>query len=368
MDLEERIAVAHGERKVDLLLKNARIVDVFSGNIYRGNIAIHQDLIVGIGDYDAENTMDLYGQLVAPGFFDAHVHIESSMITIPEYAKTVMPLGTTSVIIDPHEIANVLGLEGIRYMINSAACSPLGVYIMLSSCVPATRKETSGATISARDLTLFINHPWVLGLAEMMDYPGVIHRDIEVMLKILLTLEKKKKIDGHAPGLTGKDLSAYIASGIDSDHECTTREEALEKLRLGMAIIIREGTAAKNLDTLLPLTDPKNIHRFLFCTDDRHLYDLLNEGHINSMVKRAIKSGIDPVLAMRMATLNPALHYEIPNVGAIAPGYHADLIVFDDFKNMDISQVLKNGQSIYKNGELTTSWELDSDISVRSTM
>ena len=368
MDRGEKIAAADGKKKVDILLIDGRIVNVFSAEIYLGNIAIYQDEVVGFGDYEADRIIDLKGQYVAPGFIDAHVHIESSMVTIPEYAKAVMPLGTTSVIIDPHEIANVLGLEGLRFMLDSAAFTPLGVYFMLSSCVPATQKETSGANISARDIELFIDQPWVLGLAEMMDYPGVIAQNPEIMKKLQIVDEEGKKIDGHAPQLTGKNLAAYIAAGIDSDHECATIDEAKEKLRMGMTIMIREGTAAKNLDALLPLVNHQNARRFLLCTDDRHCYDLLNQGHINYLVKRSVQKGIEPVQAIQMATINTAHHFHIPKLGAIAPGYQADLVVFDDFNNLTISLVMKKGKIIGEDIRVTSPTSLASEITIRSTI
>jgi len=261
MDLEKKIALARGEGKVDLLLSNCRMINVFSGRVEKTSVAIAGDIIIGIGDYRAKKVVDLKGAYLAPGFMDAHVHIESSMVTVPEYARAVVPHGTTTVIIDPHEIANVFGINGIRYMIDSSKGCPLNVFIMLSSCVPATELETSGAHLTSRDLSFLWGEDQVLGLAEVMNYPGVLNRDPEVMAK--LKAADSRPIDGHAPGLSGKDLNAYIVAGIRSDHECSKLSEAREKLARGMFIMLREGTAAKNLKALLPLCTPRTCPRCL---------------------------------------------------------------------------------------------------------
>ncbi len=346
--LKNTIEISGGAKPVDLLLKNARVINTFSGDIHRTHVAIHGGRVVGFGDYKARQTMDLKDAYVSPGFIDGHVHIESSMVKVPEFASVVLPHGTTSAVIDPHEIANVLGLDGIRYMMASSEDSPLSVYVMLPSCVPATSLETAGAELSAHDLGLLLNDERVLGIGEMMDYPGVIYRNEEVLKKILIA--KNKVIDGHAPMLKDKQLYAYVAAGIRSDHECTDVAEAREKLRAGMYIMIREGTAAKNLKGLLPLVNSENSRKFFFVTDDRHLEDIAREGHIDYLVRTAVRLGVDPIRAIQMATINTAEYFGIKNLGAIAPGYAADLVVFDDLKKMKISKVFKNGKLVSKAG------------------
>ena len=346
--LKNTIEISGGAKPVDLLLKNARVINTFSGDIHRTHVAIHNGRVVGFGDYKAQQTIDLKGAYVSPGFIDGHVHIESSMVKVPEFASVVLPHGTTSAVIDPHEIANVLGLDGIRYMMASSEDSPLSVFVMLPSCVPASGLETAGAELSAHDLGLLLNDERVLGIGEMMDYPGVIYRNEEVLKKILIA--KNKVIDGHAPMLKGKQLYAYVAAGIRSDHECTDVAEAREKLRAGMYIMIREGTAAKNLKGLLPLVNSENSRKFFFVTDDRHLEDIAREGHIDYLVRTAVRLGVDPIRAIQMATINTAEYFGIKNLGAIAPGYAADLVVFDDLKKMKISKVFKNGKLVSKAG------------------
>jgi len=348
--LKEKIRIASGEGKADLLIKNGRVVDVFSGEIEKKDVAILGDTIVGFGDYPARKIFDVKGDFLCPGFIDGHVHIESSMVTIPEFARAVLPNGTTSVVIDPHEIANVLGQEGVRFMAKSATGAPLNVFIMIPSCVPATHMETSGAVLRANDLKPLLKEPWATGLAEMMNFPGVILRDPEVLKKI--EMAKGKRIDGHAPSLSGKGLSAYLTAGIRSDHECTTLKEAKEKLKNGMWIMIREGTTARNLKDLLPLVTPKNSRRLLFVTDDRHPKELLEEGHINSMVKQAIHWGLDPILAIQMATLNAAEYFRLDDLGAIAPGYRADIVTFDHLSRFQIKKVFKDGVLVAEDGKI----------------
>ncbi|NOZ62297.1 MAG: adenine deaminase [Calditrichaeota bacterium] len=348
--LNEIIKAAHGEHPVDLALKNVNLINVLSGEIYTTDIAIHDELVVGIGNhYDAKETLDLKGLFAAPGFIDSHVHIESSMVVVPQFARAVVPLGTTSVIADPHEIANVMGYEGIRFMMEYAKYNPLNVFFMLPSCVPATNLETAGSQLRAFDIFPFLQEKWVLGLGEVMNFPGVIHGDPDVLDKIKISAEKR--IDGHAPGVTGKDLMAYIAAGILSDHESTEPEEAMEKLRNGMFVMIREGTGTKNLNALLPIITPENSRRCLFCTDDRHPRDILEEGHINFMIKTAIKYGINPVDAIRMATLNSAEYFGLRKLGAIKPGNFADIVILDDLKNFNVKMVLKNGRIVARDGE-----------------
>jgi len=348
--LKERIRIASGEGTADLLIKNGKIVNVFSGQIERKDVAIFGGVIVGFGGYRARRIIDMKGDFLCPGLIDGHVHIESSMVTIPEFARAVVPKGTTSVVIDPHEIANVLGQSGIRFMAESTKDVPLNVYVMLPSCVPATSMETSGAILKAADLTPLFKEPWVIGLAEMMNYPGVIFRDPEVLKKI--EMARGKRIDGHAPMLSGKGLYAYLTSGIRSDHECSTPKEAKEKLKNGMWIMVREGTTARNLRDLIPLVTPKNSRRFLFVTDDRHPKELLEEGHIDSMIRQAIRWGTDPILAIQMATLNPAEYFRLDDLGAIAPGYRADIVSFDHLGRFQINKVFKNGKLVAEDGKL----------------
>lgn len=348
--LKKRIRIASGDGMVDLLIKNGRVVDVFSGEIEKKDVAIYGGMIMGFGDYEARKIIDVKGDFLCPGLIDGHVHIESSMVTIPEFAQAVLPHGTTSVVTDPHEIANVLGQEGIRFMAESAKGIPLNVFVMIPSCVPATHMETSGATLKAVDLKPLLKEPWAIGLAEMMNFPGVIFGDPEVLKKI--ELAKGKRMDGHSPMLSGKGLYAYLTAGIRSDHECTTPKEAEEKLKNGMWIMIREGTTARNLKSLLPLVNSKNSRRFLFVTDDRHPKELLEEGHIDSMVRQAIRWGTDPIIAIQMATLNAAEYFRLDDLGAIAPGFRADIISFDHLGRFQIKKVFKDGNLVADTGKM----------------
>lgn len=353
MTLSERIAAARGQVTADLLLTNLQLVNVFSGEVYPAQIAIKDSIIMGVGEgYAATNVVDLGGRYVAPGLIDAHVHIESSMCTPPAFSQAALTHGVTSVITDPHEIANVHGLDGIRFMLDSAAGGVLSMYVMASSCVPATHMETAGAALSAADLRTLLGNPWVLGLAEMMNYPGVIFGDPEALGKI--EAFAGRVLDGHCPGLRGSDLNAYIAAGIASDHECTTVDEAREKLQKGMVIFIREATNARNLRPLLPLVTPENSRRICFCTDDRQPADLLDDGSIDHMVRVAIaEGGLDPVTAIRMATLNTAEYFRLGDRGGIAPGRRADLIVFSDLRAPRAEQVYCGGTLVAQDGALT---------------
>jgi adenine deaminase len=348
--LQELIAAARGEIEVDLLLTGGCVANVLSGEVYRADVAIHKDRIAGFDCSSARQTLDLDGKIIAPGFIDGHVHIESSMVTVSEFARAVVPRGTTTVITDPHEIANVWGEAGIRYMLQSSGDLPLNVLVMLPTCVPATNLESAGASLDADALAGLIEEEGVLGLAEVMNYPGVIFRDPEVMKKLALTCGRP--VDGHSPGLSGRDLSAYISAGIRSDHECTTIDEAREKNRSGMYIMLREGSAAKNLLDLLPLVTPQNSRRFLFVSDDRHPADILKEGHIDFMVKTAIKQGLDPIIALQIASLNAAQCFGLQDLGAIAPGYRADMVVLDELEHPHVVRVIKDGKVVAENGDL----------------
>jgi len=348
--IRELVEVSSGRKPADLSLENARIVNVYSGEIIKGDVAIYKDRIAGVGPrYKAAKRINLKGRYIAPGFIDGHFHIESSMVMIPELARVIVPRGTTSVIADPHEITNVLGYDGIRYMLESSKYNPLNVFFTLPSCVPATDLETSGSSMKAFDLFPFFREKWVVGLGEVMNYPGVLSGSEDVIEKIAIS--EGKRIDGHAPGVTGKDLAGYISAGIASDHESTTLAEAREKLRLGMYVMIREGSAARNLKSLLPLVNQRNKNRFLFVTDDHNPVDILASGHIDGVVRKAIKQGLDPLTAIQLATLNPAEYFGLEDIGAIAPGLLADMIVFEDFKNLKVTEVFKKGVLVGKNSE-----------------
>jgi adenine deaminase len=347
--LARLIEVARGDAPADTLLKNARLVNVRSGEVHDADIAIFEGRIAGFGDYQARDAVDLRCQYVCPGLIDAHVHIESSMVTVPEFARAVMPRGTCAVVTDPHEIANVLGLTGIHYMLDSSEGLPLRVFAMASSCVPATHMETSGASLEASDLEPLFEHPRVIGLAEVMNFPGVFLGAPEVLAKIEAAGDRP--VDGHSPGLSGLPLNAYTAAGIGSDHECTQLEEAREKLRRGMHIFIREGTTARNLKELLPLVTPHNAAHCSFCTDDRHPEDLLEEGHIDALIRMAVAEGLDPVTAIQMATINTASYFGLRGLGEASPGYRADLVVFDDPADFRARKVFVDGRVIAEDGE-----------------
>ena len=361
------INVARGLEKADLVIKNANIVNVLSEEIHKGDIAICDGVIAGIGEnYSGEKEIDINGAYVTPSFIDGHVHLESTMMLPKEFAKTVLPAGTTTVIIDPHEISNVLGLHGISFMHEAVKDLPMNVYTMLPSCVPATPFETSGFDLNSYDLSLLIDKPWVLGIAEMMNFPGVLNLDKNVMAKLELAKSRGKRIDGHAPYLSGKDLCGYIASGVKSDHECTTPEEAIEKLRLGVYVMIREGTAAKDLDALIPVLKTSNTRKCIFVTDDRHPADL--KEHINGMVRRAVEAGVDPIKAVQVASLNTAEYFGLKDLGAIAPGYKADLLVLPDLKTFKPDIVLKDGQVVAQDGKLAVEIPENDAIATRNSV
>jgi adenine deaminase len=349
MELETLIAAAHGDEPADLLLKNARLVNVLAGEIHVTDIALYGGRVAGLGTYEARQVVDLDGRFVCPGFMDAHVHLESSMVRPSEFARAVVPHGTTTVICDPHEIANVLGLEGVRYILQASEGLPLRVYVMAPSCVPATHMETAGAELTADDIEQLWLYPRVIGLGEMMNFPGVLFRLATVLDKIKAA--GSRPIDGHAPGLSGRDLNAYVAAGIRSDHESTELEEAREKLRRGMHLMIREGTTARNLHALLPAVTAANARSCHFCTDDRHPDTLLSEGHIDDIVRKAIAWGLDPMTAIQMATINTAEYFGLRELGAVAPGYRADLLVLDDLEAVTVAQVYAGGQLVAAEGQ-----------------
>jgi adenine deaminase len=336
-----KLAAAKGDVEADLLVKNARIINVLSGEIHTENVAIYDGRFLGFGDYEAKNTLDADGLYMAPGFIDGHIHFESTMLTLPEFSRAALRYGTTSVVIDPHEIANVLGLDGIRYVLHSINQIPLDVFIMLPSCVPATPLETSGASISHKELSYMIHEERVAGIGEVMNFPAVINGEEEIHKRIAAA--KWKKIDGHAPGISGKELNAYIFSNIDSDHESTTAAEAKEKLRKGMHILLREGTAERNLKDLIPIVNKSNSWHFSFATDDKHPDDLLEEGLIDHSVRKSIALGMDPVTAFQIASINTSNHYRLKNVGAIKPRYWADFVLLSDYKKVTIEAVYKKG-------------------------
>lgn len=342
------IAVAAGREKADLVLKNAKYLNVFSNEFLCGDIAVANGLIAGVGKYDGKTEIDVSGKLVLPGFIDAHIHLESSMVTPAEFAKAVVAHGTTTVITDPHEIANVMGIDGVEYMIQASQNLPIDVHFMMPSCVPATEIDESGAELDCKDIDLYLdNNKKVLGLAEMMNYVGVINGDKNVLSKIVTSQAHHKKIDGHAPELSGNDLNAYIAAGVYSDHECSTFENALEKLRKGQFIMIREGTAAHNLKALMPLLTQQYYSRCMFATDDKHPSDLLYGGHIDYIVKQALKNGADPIVALKTATHHAARYFLLNNKGAIASGYLADIVVVDNLEDFNVETVFKRGKLVF---------------------
>jgi len=351
IDKSELVKAARGLIAVDSLFKNVRLVNVFSGLIEKTDIAVHKGVVVGYGNYKAKKTVNLKNRFVTPGLVEGHIHIESSMLRIGEFVKAVLPYGTTTVICDPHEIANVLGIEGITYMLQSAKYQPVDIYFTLPSTVPSTDMETSGAALSAVDLMPYFSQKWVVGLGEVMNVAGVLNNDKEVFEKLKVAADNI--IEGHAPGLTGKDLYAYITSGIRSDHESFTKEEAIQKLSAGMMVMIREGSIAKNLETLAPLVNEKNQSSFCLVSDDRNPMDLVERGHLDYTIRKAIKLGCDPVSAVRMTTINPARHFGLKYIGAVAPGYFADFVVTENLRTFKVKEVFKKGKKAVTGGELT---------------
>ena len=350
--MKQLIDMAAGRNPVDTLIVNCKVVDVFNQRLVDGPLALGAGKVIGIGDYQAHNIIDADGGIVLPGLIDSHVHLESSAITPSQFARIVLPHGTTTVIADPHEIANVCGLDGIRYVLNASADLPLNVKIMLPSCVPATPFEESGAKLLADDLATLINHPSVLGLGEVMDFPAVISADEEMMAKIKLAHDNHLIADGHSPGLAGMTLQAYAISGIKTDHECSSVEDMLARIQLGMYVQIREGSACRDLLELVQGVNAGNARRCLFCTDDREPEDIIEGGHINRNLRMAVEAGLDPILAITMATLNAAECYGLKKKGALASGYDADVVIVDDLKNFKVRQVFCGGQQVAYDGKL----------------
>ncbi|WP_459892772.1 adenine deaminase [Desulfothermus okinawensis] len=350
-EIKSLISVVRGDKKPTLLLKNVRLVNVFNGEILETNVAIYQKYIAGIGDYsEAHDILDLKGRFLLPGLIDAHLHLESSFLTPSSLASALISHGTTSIIIDPHEIANVLGIKGVEYILKASEAIPLNVFMLVPSCVPATHLETAGGKIGIREIRRLLKHPRVIGLAEMMNYPGVITANDNVLKKITCVGAQGLPIDGHAPMLSGKALQTYIAAGIDSDHETTTLTEAKEKLSLGMWLMLREGSAAKNLLDLLPAVNEYTVNRCLLCCDDKEAQDLIDKGHMDFVIKKTIQSGLKPLWAIKMATINTAQRFGLKGIGAIAPGYLADMVVVDSLEEFNVVFTIKSGETVFENG------------------
>ncbi|MBN1574747.1 MAG: adenine deaminase [Deltaproteobacteria bacterium] len=350
--LKETIEAARGARPLDLMLKGGSVVNIVTGEVEKKDILIYRDRIVGVVDgseskgYSAKEVIDVSGMYLTPGFIESHVHIESSMVTPSEFARGVLPRGTTTVIADPHEIANVMGTEGILFMAKDAAKTPMDIYFSLPSCVPATEMETSGARLTSKELESLIDEPWVIGLGEVMNFPGVINGEEELLKKIKLAKEAGKAVDGHAPLVSGRDLTAYLAAGIGSDHESSRYEEGKEKLEKGMFLMIREGSHAKNLEDLLPLINEKNFQSATFVADDIDPNDIINRGHIDYFLKKAVSLGLDPTIAVRMVTLSPASYFGLSEIGILAPSKRADIIVLENLKDFNVKMVFKNGRLV----------------------
>ncbi|MGE5841704.1 MAG: adenine deaminase [Deltaproteobacteria bacterium] len=350
--LKQRIKAARRQIPSDLVLRKGRVVNVFSGEILEGDVAVHRGVIIGVGEgYVGAEQVDVQGRFIAPGFIDGHMHIESTMLLPSRLSAALLVHGTTAVVSDPHEIANVMGLEGIRFMLRESESLPFDVFFMAPSCVPATSLETSGASLDHEALASLIEEPRILGLAEVMNFPGVLEGDAEVLAK--LQLFRGRVIDGHAPSLVGHDLQAYCSAGIQSDHETSDLREAEEKLRSGMMVMIREGTSAKNLEALLPLVNRRNSRRFCLVTDDLHPADLLEKGHLDRVIRKAVRLGVDPLTALQMVTLNPAEYFRLRDRGAVAPGYRADLVVMEDLEDFAAAMVYKDGLRVSLDGKLS---------------
>lgn len=363
--INQLISVARGEQKADLVLKNGQLINVFSGEVYSADVAICGGLIAGVGDYSGEEEIDLNGRYITPGFIDSHIHIEGSLLTPPELAKAVVPHGTTAMICDPHEIANVLGLAGVKYMLEASKGLPVDMFFAVPSCVPPTSLETSGGRLNPSDIKALFKEDRVIRLGEMMNYQGVISGDKNVLAKLAAACDLG--VEGHSPGLSGKDLNAYIAAGIYSDHESVKFDEAKEKLKAGMQILVRQGSSAKNLEAILPLITPANSRFFSFCTDDIMPTDLA-QGHINSIMKRAVELKLDPVIAIQLATINPARFYGLKQHGAIAPGYLADINILSNLEDFEVDLVFKNGVKVASRGKPLFETKLKTPASIKRTV
>jgi adenine deaminase len=352
--VESLLAVARGDEPADLVLANGQVVNVFTGQVVRANVAVKDGRIAGVGpEYTkALECYDLAGQYILPGFIDGHIHIESSLLSMHEFARLALIHGTTTVVADPHEIANVLGVAGVKYMLKASEGMPLDVLLMAPSCVPSTSMETAGACVSAKDTAALLKLDRVIGLAEMMNYPGVAFGDKEVLAKLLAAKDMGKPIDGHAPGVVGQLLQAYIAAGVGSDHECIGPHEALEKLGAGMRVMVREGSAAKNMTGLLPIVNDFNLRRCCLVTDDKHPDELLHQGYLDATLRRAVSQGMSPAAAVQMVTLNPAECFGLKDRGAVAPGYVADLVVVGELPRFNVRMVLKNGRPVAQDRKL----------------
>ncbi|MFO7675626.1 MAG: adenine deaminase [bacterium] len=364
------LAAARGDEPADLLLRGGQVINVFTGEIRRADVAVKDGRIAGVGfGYErAGETVDVSGQYVAPGFIDGHIHIESSMLPVHEFARLCLAHGTTAVVADPHEIANVLGVRGIEYILRASEGLPLDVFVMAPSCVPATAMESSGASVTARDIAKLLRHERVLGLGEMMNYPGVVFGDRDALAKLAAARAAAKLTDGHAPGLGDRLLAAYAAAGVGSDHECVGRGEALEKLRAGFRLMVREGSAARNLTGLLPVINDFNLRRCMFVTDDRHPEELLRDGHLDSILRHAVRQGMHPAAAVQMVTLNPAEYFGLARRGAVAPGWRADLVVLGDLDRFRVRWVLRDGKPVARDGRLLAKLKPHRDKSVTGTV
>ena len=347
--LARRIEAARGDRPVDLLFRGAKVVNVFTGELASISVAVFDGVVVGFDDRQAKEVVELNNDILSPGFIDGHFHLESTLLVPGEFAKAVLPHGTTTVVADPHEIANVAGVAGVEFMLEESENIGLEIFYMAPSCVPATHLETAGAQLSVNDIEKLAQHPKVIGLAEMMNFPGVIFGDPAILDK--LERFRDKVIDGHSPGLSGASLDAYLCGGIGSDHECTRLEEAREKLAKGMHIMLREGSQARDLEALAPLVTAQTKHRCMLVSDDCHPEDLLEQGHMNRVLKRAMELSIDPISAIQLASLNPASYFGLRNLGAIAPGYQADIVVLGSLESLEVSRVYKKGRLVAKDGK-----------------
>lgn len=365
--LEKLINVASGKKEADLVLKNCKIVDVYSHKIIDGNIAICEDTIIGIGDYKGKEEIDIQGKYIAPGFIDGHIHIESSYLSPTELEKLIVPCGTTTIIADPHEIVNVSGLEGMDYMLDSASKTKLDIKFMLPSCVPASPFENSGAIINAEDMTKHIKYDDILGLGEFMNFPGVINADSFVLDKLILAINEKKLIDGHSPGLMGNDLNAYTMPGIHTEHECSTVEEMLSRIEKGVYILIREGSACHDLEKLIKGVTEENSRRCLFCSDDRQPKTIMDKGHIDNHLRLSVENGINPITAIQMATINAAECFKLTDRGAIAPGLKANIVVLNDLENFEVEKVFINGEKVAENKNILFKTEKADEAPIRSS-